>query len=286
MDCPKPVTNNTRVKTPAPPPGKDIDLGKTNVEAFNENTFYEKFTADIQRANESIIIHSPFITERGSDRWRPLLQKAINRGVRVCLYVPEPTDWSKRNRQDLPKEVRSKLMEYEAIFDQLLAAGIHLNLRQKIHEKMSVIDDTILWTGSLNILSHRDTSESMMRFVSRQRSWSAIAQHGLDTCSVCHRRRLRKTIPKANLRHRLSYIAKVLRQRRIALGIKQEELAKMLGVDGSMLSRFERGKRNLSSELLVQLSCLLGYELMLVPDVLRAAAEDLVHRRMNDPFSP
>jgi len=32
-----------------------------------------------------------------------------------------------------------------------------------LHQKIAVIDEKILWHGSLNILSHRDTAESMLR---------------------------------------------------------------------------------------------------------------------------
>jgi len=35
-----------------------------------------------------------------------------------------------------------------------------------MHEKVAMLDGCILWHGSLNILSHRDTSESMLRLES------------------------------------------------------------------------------------------------------------------------
>jgi hypothetical protein len=37
-----------------------------------------------------------------------------------------------------------------------------------MHEKVAVIDGRILWHGSLNVLSHNDTRESMLRFESRE----------------------------------------------------------------------------------------------------------------------
>ena len=50
--------------------------------------------------------------------------------------------------------------------------GIPVDHRARIHEKIAIIDGEILWHGSLNILSHRDTSESMLRI----RSPSACAR--------------------------------------------------------------------------------------------------------------
>lgn len=36
-----------------------------------------------------------------------------------------------------------------------------------MHEKVILIDDTIVWQGSLNLLSHRNTKEQMQRIVSK-----------------------------------------------------------------------------------------------------------------------
>lgn len=53
--------------------------------------------------------------------------------------------------------------------------GVVVDLRTSMHEKFAIIDNTILWHGSLNILSHRDTSESMLRIPSSA-ACSQIAQ--------------------------------------------------------------------------------------------------------------
>lgn len=36
--------------------------------------------------------------------------------------------------------------------------------RHSMHQKVAIIDGTIAWEGSLNILSHKDTEEQMRRF--------------------------------------------------------------------------------------------------------------------------
>jgi hypothetical protein len=50
------------------------------------------------------------------------------------------------------------------VIDQLKAIGVKVMERYKIHNKTAIIDNDILWDGSLNILSHRDTGEHMWRF--------------------------------------------------------------------------------------------------------------------------
>jgi len=48
----------------------------------------------------------------------------------------------------------------------LRALGVAVDLRARMHEKVAILDGRVLWHGSLNILSHRDTSESMLRLES------------------------------------------------------------------------------------------------------------------------
>jgi hypothetical protein len=60
----------------------------------------------------------------------------------------------------------------QELIDSLRASGCTVELRSRMHEKLAMIDERVLWHGSLNILSHRDTTESMLRLL------------GTNTCDV------------------------------------------------------------------------------------------------------
>lgn len=49
------------------------------------------------------------------------------------------------------------------------------------HEKLAVIDDKIIWHGSLNILSHKNTSELMIRFTTKD---SKVSNETLKLCGI------------------------------------------------------------------------------------------------------
>lgn len=123
--------------------------------AFTEGTFYPAFAQDLARARESVIIFSPFLTPAGTARWVDLLRTATDRGVKVRIVTRGPTSSRPETKQEL-----------EELVQQLRTLGISVDLRAKMHEKIAIIDGRILWHGSLNILSHRDTSESMLRIES------------------------------------------------------------------------------------------------------------------------
>jgi hypothetical protein len=120
--------------------------------AFTEATFYPAFSQDLVRARDSIVILSPFATNRGTARWSDALRAAIARGVKVRI-VMRPPDGMGGGTPDQVEEVVEALREL----------GISVDLRSRMHEKIAVIDGHILWHGSLNVLSHRDTHESMLR---------------------------------------------------------------------------------------------------------------------------
>lgn len=120
--------------------------------AFNEGSFYPAFTQDIQKAEKSITIFSPFVTLNGLSRWVELFKDAQRRGVTIRLVMRPIDELGEIMANGLTPAVQA-----------LIDTGVIVDLRSKMHEKICVIDDSILWHGSLNILSHTNSSESMLR---------------------------------------------------------------------------------------------------------------------------
>lgn len=125
------------------------------IQVFSEGTFYPAFEADCSRARKDIVIFSPFMTGRGTGRWVDLWRAKIAEGVRVRIVTRPPGD------QGGSLEVG--LVE---LIDNLRVLGVVVDERTRMHEKLGFVDQEVLWHGSLNILSHRDTSESMLRMYS------------------------------------------------------------------------------------------------------------------------
>ncbi len=121
--------------------------------------FYTLFKDEIQTAQESISIASPFLTSVRVNDILPLLEEAQERGVKVEVFT-KPLD---ENKGDTEKKQKRKEWDREAM-DVLKDAGIELLHRYGMHMKWAIIDKRILYYGSLNILSQKDTLESMLRF--------------------------------------------------------------------------------------------------------------------------
>ncbi len=67
----------------------------------------------------------------------------------------------------LSEEYKQKdLSTWQDTIDVLRNAGVNIVLKSNIHQKFAVIDQKIVWYGSINLLSFGSAEESMMRLLS------------------------------------------------------------------------------------------------------------------------
>lgn len=128
------------------------DLPPDAAGVFNESSFYAAFPQDLARARTSVVLFSPFVTVSGVGRWVDQLRAAVARGVAVRVLCKPPGEFGGGSTEDVA-----------AVLQRLREGGIAVDLRAKMHEKIAILDGDILWHGSLNVLSHRNTTESMLR---------------------------------------------------------------------------------------------------------------------------
>jgi len=143
-------------------PELEFDHAATGI--FTEGTFYPAFRRDLMAANDSVVIFSPYATSAGTGRWMDTLTGLIRRDLQVRLVTRPPGNQGGVLEEGL-----------DGLIQNMEASGVVVDLRQNMHEKLAIIDGRILWHGSLNIFSHRNTSESMLRIPSP----SACGQIGI-----------------------------------------------------------------------------------------------------------
>ncbi len=132
-----------------------LTLDQKGLSVFTAGTFYPAFEADCRAAQQEIVIFSPFMTERATARLVELWRAKIAEGVRVRLVTKPPGEQGPLLEQRLPELIGS-----------LRDIGVVIDLRARMHEKVVFIDRKVVWVGSLNVHSHRDTSELMIRLES------------------------------------------------------------------------------------------------------------------------
>jgi ribosomal protein L37AE/L43A len=135
--------------------------------------FLEAFRADLADATEQVAILSPFLSQNRAIHYYPVLRSLTLRQVLIDVYTkPKP---------EQPQSLRE---HFDGVERRLKDAGVGFHMRPGMHEKVGVLDNRILWHGSLNILSHNDTRESMLRFESPELVREVLIDLGLATDAV------------------------------------------------------------------------------------------------------
>lgn len=142
----------------------------TSSTLLNENTFYPALMKDLNNCGSELIIESPFITNRRLNQLLPTLQRLKQRKVRIIINTRDPHEHDDERRRNEAHRAVAKLQR-EGI--QVLYTGGH-------HRKLVILDRTILYEGSLNILSQNDSSEIMRRIESTKLAWEMIGFIGID----------------------------------------------------------------------------------------------------------
>ncbi len=139
---------------------------------FTEADFFPAVNADLTRATASITVFSPFITTRRSSQFIALFSRKAAQGVRLRVYTRPPNEQG----SGMAETAREAISALES-------AGVDVTFRSRSHEKLVFVDDSVIWFGSLNVLSHRDTSEHMMRLPFRQFTLEVMRLYGLAPVS-------------------------------------------------------------------------------------------------------
>lgn len=119
---------------------------------YDQTSFYDAFLRDLGRAKRLVIIECPFITKKRTELLLPTLSKLRAKGVRIIINTK-------------PFEEHGLSYQSQAIWTVGIMQNIEIEVLMTVghHRKLAIIDEGILWEGSLNILSQDDSCELMRR---------------------------------------------------------------------------------------------------------------------------
>jgi hypothetical protein len=162
---------------------KEIENG----DLFDESDFYPNYIRDILDAESEVIISSPFITTSRSEKFVPIFSHLLKKGVRIFV-ITRPSD---EHKDAMREQSLAELKRYEKM------GIVVIPLQGNIHQKFSIIDRDIMWEGSLNILSQRDSKEVMRRyhgknavdqyvaFMRLDKNIGKLGENNLKRCESC-----------------------------------------------------------------------------------------------------
>lgn len=119
---------------------------------FDNSNFLTVFSNDISSAKSDIVVVSPYVTKKRLSQMLSILMIGINNGAKLTVITRPETDYKERDRHTFKNMISS-----------IKNTGASIIFKSKIHQKFAVIDQRIVWYGSINLLSFGNSEESIMR---------------------------------------------------------------------------------------------------------------------------
>jgi superfamily I DNA and/or RNA helicase len=131
---------------------------------FTGEGFYKAFEKDLRSVKSKVFLASPFTTAQGTDRWMQTFRDLRAKEVEIIGFTKPVNE---KDSSTNSAEIHTGL---EAVFKELRPVS-------KMHEKLAVFDQRIVWLGSLNILSHKNSTELMVRIDSPDFAKSIVEEY-------------------------------------------------------------------------------------------------------------
>jgi superfamily I DNA and/or RNA helicase len=136
---------------------------------FTERNFWAQFFRDLKEVRKRLIILSPFATLRRSNMLINYFQSMKDRGIEIKIIT-----------RPISQQIGKMAEQADIVIEKLRRMGCKVLEKRSMHQKVAIFDTSIVWEGSLNILSHQDTGEQMRRFEGKDSVEEIIRDLELD----------------------------------------------------------------------------------------------------------
>lgn len=124
---------------------------------FDSETYYEVYRKDLLEANKNIVISSPAISGPKVYELINLLRDKQMAGVEVTIVTWEPDLYGFGDAS-----------YWMQLHEEMRQAGFYMRTVEDACEHFAIIDQEIVWYGSINLLAKSNADDSMMRVQSKK----------------------------------------------------------------------------------------------------------------------
>jgi superfamily II DNA or RNA helicase len=139
--------------------------GSTNI-IYDSTDYVEVFGSDVETAEKEIVVSSPYLS---SSRVALLIQKLSIKVIDniIITVITKPS----------AEYVESKQKSAEINIKRLLDSGIKVAEYSDLHQIYAVIDQRVVWYGSINLLGASGNNDNAMRLDSPDIAMAILKQH-------------------------------------------------------------------------------------------------------------
>ena len=120
---------------------------------YDEHSSMQSFEQDLDDAVRSVVIVSPYMQKGQMVKLLHILQKAISSGVKIVLHTKAANNGEFSNQK--------KVSEMTDVIEQ---TGIVVHTHEKLNQRYAVVDESIVWYGSVDFLAFGKKDADVLRF--------------------------------------------------------------------------------------------------------------------------
>lgn len=142
--------------------GYDVSGGlkskkQTTNAIFDSENYYEVYRKDLLQADKNIIISSPVISGAKVYELINLLRDKQMAGVEITIVTWEPDSYG-----------FGDAAFWMQLHEEMRQAGFYIKTVEESCEHFAIMDQEIVWYGSMNLLAKNNADDSMMRVQSKK----------------------------------------------------------------------------------------------------------------------
>ena len=150
-------------------PSQNKVIGDTSFTIYDQTNFYQAFLEDVQKAKSRIVIFSPFVSRKRVETLLADFHKISQKGVPVYIIT------RKTSKNDVIEDLLTN--DVKIIF---ASKGLGFEEFDKFHFKLALVDSSVIYYGSLNILAQFESAESMIAFRTKRTVSQLVRNFGID----------------------------------------------------------------------------------------------------------
>jgi len=121
---------------------------------YDADSFVPVIKNDFVEAKKEILIVSPFLRRKRIETILEWLKEPLQNGIHIVVVTRPPESYKEQGRI-------KECIEY-------LQSAVTVVQKPNIHQKFIIIDNRLVWYGSINLFSFGSSEESMMRLKSKE----------------------------------------------------------------------------------------------------------------------
>lgn len=119
---------------------------------FDSQSYFDAFEKDVISAAGSVVISSPSFSYKKVNWLCAESDDLLQRGVSIVVLTVTPEDYPEDGRD-----------QHSIHIQRMESSGIKVIKQNKYRERFAVIDRSLVWYGSMNLLSNEKDDDSLMR---------------------------------------------------------------------------------------------------------------------------